>query len=185
MQPEEDILDNRERIRRSSRRLRWVITVALVLVLAYPIMFWGGFNWLMTMVDLGVSPVEIHLPVPVSGLLLGLLASTGPVLAVAWGLTNLRRLLVEYECGRIFQPAAVACIRRIGQACLAWVAARLLFDPLSSVAVTLHHPEGQRNLAISNEAIDVSALLLGCVVLLIARVMQEGQRLQEENAQIV
>ena len=178
-------MDNQERIRRSSRRLRSVITIALALVLAYPIVLWGSFNWLMAMVDLEVLPVDVRLPVPVTGLLLGLIWSAGPVLAIAWGLVNLRRLLGEYERGRIFQPAAIACIRRIGQACLAFVAARLLFDPLASVAVTLHNPEGQRQLAISSDSLDLSALLLGCVVLLIARVMQEGQRLQEENAQIV
>ena len=173
---------NFARIQRLSRRLQFVCTVALLLPPIILALYWAFYN------DLPPAAQAHH---RVGILVVGVLQPA--VRALAWavcllpagvtmyGLWLLRRLFVFYERGQIFEIENVRCFRGLGRVLLAQAAANVLAVPLLAVVLSSGNPPGQKQLAFSFGSGELMILLLGCVVLVIAAVMEEGRRLAEEQ----
>lgn len=102
-----------------------------------------------------------------------------------WGVWELKRLFEGYSGGAIFTVAAARRLRNCGVAVLISAAKTAVGSLLLSLAVSIDLPLGRRVLALGLSSDDVALLLIGGVVLVIARVMEEGARLAEENAAFV
>ncbi|MCZ4281727.1 DUF2975 domain-containing protein [Kiloniella laminariae] len=172
------------RIGRASRKYRLLFTLLLVLVPLLDLIYWGGFNHL---------PEGFHddLPVSITGelsalsLLLAFLASLIPLSVTLYGLLALKKLFGLYEQGIIFAEENVRCFQKLGYCCIASVVAGILFTPLASVALTLDNLPGQRELVIDLNSNDLSALVIGGIILLVSWVMEEGKKLEDEQRHTV
>jgi ACR3 family arsenite efflux pump ArsB len=101
---------------------------------------------------------------------------------VAWQLWT---LFGGYARGEIFSLAAALRLRRLGLAVMSLFVARPLTTALLSAVVTSNAPPGQRHVVLSLGSDDYFCLLMGVVLLAIARVMREAARLAQENAEFV
>ena len=169
-------------IRRISLRLRACCTLGLVLVPAGLCAFWVFTE------RSGAAILGAHLPPDVpAGLtpavrIMACAASMIPAGVVLYALAVLRRLMGLYAAGTIFAPENARAYRGLGRAALLAVPARVLCQTLLTLAMTLPNPPGQRILSIGLEGGDAALLFVGAVVLLVARIMEQGAALAEENA---
>lgn len=111
---------------------------------------------------------------------LGFIVSMIKGAIIMYGLWVLRKLFGYYKMKIFFNRDTVACFKRISLALIWWVIAGIITDPLLSIILTMNNPEGQRAVAISFQSADLTALVVGGVLSVIARVMDSGRKLQEE-----
>lgn len=183
-------MDNAKRIRRLSARLNVVVTALLALVPLAVLLYWVFYNdlppdWIfLKSVAAGALELALGGRLPASPMCrtLGFFVTLIPTGVGLYGLLGLRRLFALYRAGRVFEPANVACYRRIGRAALFWAGAVFLQTPLLSLALSLDAPKGQRHLTVGIGTTELTALFLGGVVLLIAWVMDEARGLEEDRS---
>lgn len=168
-------------IRRASHRLEIAFKIVFVLIPVINALVWLFINDLPNEMQKNILPHYARLPLPAQARLMGFFVSMLSCGIAMYGTWVLVRLLRLYETGRIFQEANVRCFRDISRALLVWCAVRFISDPLMSIALTLHHGKGQRLLVLGVSSMDVTALLIGLVLGVIAWVMEEGRKLQEEQ----
>lgn len=176
-------MGNLHRIRRLSRVMQAACTFGMVAVPGAVALSWLLFDgWRFAAPALNV-PVPDSLPLPVFSI--GLVVALIPAMIAVVALSRLRRLFGLYSAGRIFDLAAVTCLRQFAWTVLLMAVIQPLVGALLSVIITLDNPPGQRALALSFGSAEVAAALLGGLMVVIAWVMREGCRLSEENEQIV
>ncbi|NMC51032.1 MAG: DUF2975 domain-containing protein [Desulfovibrio sp.] len=174
-------MDNLGRIRSVSRTFRTLCTALMVLLPLGLAVYWFFLN------DLPKSMLE---PLPAApsvalgpGLrLLGFLATMIPCGVLLYAVWRLRRLFSLYMAGRIFGPENVACYRGLGKALLLWAGASFVQTPLLSIIATLPNPPGTRLLMLGVGSGELGFLFLGSLVLVVSWVMDEGRKLDEEQA---
>lgn len=174
--------NNLDRIRRQGRLLEIICLVAAVAVVPLTAAYWAAFNLLpadMTRqaADLAASP---ELPGWVR--LLCFLAALVPGAALMVTLLRLRRLFALYTAGRIFTLANVVCFQSVARALFVWAACSILYTPLHGLAVTAANPPGRHMLTLAIGATELALLFVATLVVVIARVMDEARRLDEEAA---
>ncbi len=96
----------------------------------------------------------------------------------AW---SLARLMGLYGAGRVFTRETVRCFVLVGRFLLLGTLAHIPARPMLSVALTWSNPPGQKALALTFGSADLMGLVAGGVVLLMARVMEEGRALDEDR----
>ncbi|MBE0586358.1 MAG: DUF2975 domain-containing protein, partial [Desulfofustis sp.] len=99
---------------------------------------------------------------------------------VMYGLWVLVRLFKLYQAGIFFQAENVRCFRNLSRSLVLWALAGVLVTPLLSVVLTMNNPPGQRVVEISLQSADLTALVVGGMLGVIAAVMEDGERLREE-----
>jgi len=174
--------DNMARIRRLGRMLESVCLTAALAVIPLLALYWTFFNRLpgeMTQeaARMAVMPV---LPAWVRGLCLTAALVPGAALVVT--LLRLRALCALYRDGRIFTLANVVCFRSLSRALLAWAIASIVYTPLHGLAVTAANPPGRHILTLGIGGTEVALLFVAVLAVVIARVMDEARRLDEEQA---
>lgn len=175
-------MSNVGKIKRYSRRFRRLFQGLFYLVPLLIGAYWSIFNWLPADMKLGLLPGGVPVSeLPLVSLALGFVVSMVPVGVAMLGINYLARLFALYEEGRIFTGDNVRCLRNLGKTMMAWCAAGILFDPLASMALTMHHPPGQRILTIGLGSPDLTTFLVGGMIMVVAWVMDEGRRLQDEQ----
>lgn len=175
-----DVKDNMARIRRMGRHLEMVCLVAAAIVVPLVALYWGCFNvlpadWTRQSVALAASPV---LPGWVRGLCF--LAALVPGTALMLTLLRLRELFALYKEGHIFTLANVACFRAVTRAILRWAVASILYTPLSGLAITAGNPPGRHMLVLGVGGTELALFFIAALGVVIARVMDEARRLDEE-----
>ena len=168
----------------ASRRFRILLWALIVFVPLLNLLYWASFNHLPDglIADLPASPMQ---PLSVASLSLAFLVSLLPVGVALYGLMILESLFKLYEKGIVFSQQNVRFFRRLGYTLLAWVAANALFTPLISVVITFNNPPGSRELVAQFGVLDFSTLVIGAVVLLLSWVMNEGRKLEDEQAHTI
>ncbi len=174
------------RVRRVSRVLAVVSTVGIV---AIPVL--AGLLWALVLLDGLMSAIPavagLNPAAEISGpaRLIGFLGTMLPAAAVMVGLLYLRRLFNAYAAGEFFTARNAARICGFAWSVIAMGLLRPVGGMLTSVAVTLDNPPGQRALAIGFGSPEVNILFVGSVVLVIGWVMREAAKLADENAAFV
>lgn len=102
-----------------------------------------------------------------------------------WALWELKRLFEGYAAGAIFTVAAARRLRSCGFAVLISSGKTVVGAVLLSLAISIDLPQGHKVLSVSLSSDDVGLLLIGGIVLVIARVMEEAAGLAEENAAFI
>ena len=178
-------MDTAHRVQRLSRILRILFTIVLITIPVIQILFWIFFNRLPEEIVTRSLPIMVPIAalqdLPLSSRLLALgvnFISTAVVMACVYYLI---RLFMLYEKEQIFTAENVGCLRVLGRLLIVLFFADIVESSLLSVALTLHNPPGQRMITFGLSSDEMTTLLFGIVVVLIAWVMDEGRKLQEEQ----
>lgn len=172
---------NTIRIRRTSQRL---IRVLQFLMIAAPLVncvIWVFMNQLLVPMQHEILPEYVRLPLPPMTRFLGWCVSLLPLIPFLYGCLTLIRLFRLYEQGQIFSNDNVRCFSKLSQILIAWCLAGILVDPLQSIALTLHHPAGQRILSLGLNSVELTSLLVAGILAVISWVMEEGRKISEEQ----
>lgn len=164
---------------RFKRLFFWTAITTPLLTLFY----WTLFNNLPQ----GLQPTP---PYPIYELpwttrALGFLVSLLPVGVAVFGLLTLTRLFRLYEAAIYFSRENVQLFRRLGTTLMLWVAASSLYTILLSVVITFNNSPGERMVVATFSYGDLAMLLMGGVVILISWIMDEGRKLEEEQAHTI
>lgn len=171
-------------LHRISRTSRQFIRLLQVLWLLAPLVYaaiWIFINDLFAPMQQELLPPYVRLPLPASARVLAFCVSLLPLTLFLYAVSTLIRLFRLYEKGMIFAADNVRCFRLLSRVLISWCLVGLLTDPLMSIALTLHHPAGERMLSITLGSPDLTALLIGGILAVITRVMDEARTLKEEQ----
>jgi hypothetical protein len=174
-------MDNTIRIRRASRRLRCLLMAVLIAIPVISLLVWGFINQMPELMQKSILPPYARPPLPVLPRFLGFLVWLLPGGVAMYATANLVKLFRLYEIGQIFRPANVRCFRNLSRALIAWCLVNIASGELLSLALTAHHPPGQRMISVGFGSPDITALLVGLILSVIAWVMEEGRKMQEEQ----
>ncbi|BCS89068.1 DUF2975 domain-containing protein [Pseudodesulfovibrio sediminis] len=104
---------------------------------------------------------------------------TGSV--VMYMLHSLSRLFTLYGKGEFFSTQNVACYRAVGISLIVQQAVSLPEQALQTVILSWTNPVGQRIIAIGADDTNISLIVVGLMVIVISRIMDEGRKMQEEQ----
>jgi hypothetical protein len=174
-------MHNKKRIQRASRRLRYLLMVvfwAMPVINAFVWIFMNRFPEMMTS---NMLPYFVSLPLPVTARMMGFVVVMIPTGVAMTGTYYLMRLFELYERGEIFKLSNVRHYKKLSRVLIWWFVASILCRSLLSVALTLHHPPGQRVITLGMNSSELTTLLIGLILMVIAWVMEEGRKLQEDQ----
>lgn len=173
--------ENREKIQRASRRLRYLLSVAICLMPVINAIFWLNMNRMPDLVLRKIIPFAVTMPMPLISLVLGFLVTMLPTGVTMVGAYYLRRLFLLYEQGQIFLLANVRCFKKLSWVLIWSFAVDIASRSLLSVVLSLPNPSGQRIVTVDLSSSDLTVLLVGGILAVISWVMEEGRNLQEEQ----
>lgn len=101
------------------------------------------------------------------------------LLQVYW-IWQLRQLFSHFAHGQIFTKNSTDCLRRTAVTLLAIPLVAIPINSVVGVILTSHNPIGYRVLGVSFGTPQLLDVLTGLVLVVIAWIMNEGQRLQED-----
>ena len=166
-------------ISRTSRRYRYLLQLLFFLIPLSYMVFWFFIDNFAD--DLGIyTKYVISEGFSVQMKLAGFCISMLRGAVVMYGINVLIRLFRLYEKGTFFMHENVACFKKLSNALLLWVGAVFLTTPLTGLILTMHNPEGQRMIELSLQSADLTALITGGILRVIAVVMENAQNLQED-----
>jgi len=175
-------MGNLDRIRRLSTILRLCIGLCIAAFLVGPPLFWANPSWLLS-----VPVLADHVPATLAGWQqwAGGATASAITLVGVWMLSALWRLFGLYRQGRIFEAENVRALHHFGIGLIAFSLTSIVGSTILILILTATAPVGQRILSIGIEGGQVVSVILGSVFLVIARVMDEGRLLREDQATIV
>lgn len=177
-------MGNRQRISRASHRYRLVLTVMFWSTPALHAAVWCFYDQLpqtseflqSLAIEGGLTPVMRALAFVVS------MIKGGVMMYGMWILICLFRL---YEAGIFFAAENVLCCKQLSNALLCWVPAGIIVTPLTSLILTMNNPPGGHALQLSLQSADITALVVGGILRVVAGVMEDGRRLSDEMELVV
>ncbi len=176
-------MGNLSKIIKFSKFFHFVVTFMLAAMPLYYIVFWSMINHLPTKlvtVNIQRTPLIPH-ELPIELQLIGFMICLLPMSALMYGLANIRKLFSFYREGIIFSPEHVIIFKKTAQALLLWVVLSMIYESAKSVLFSLGNPPGQRILEVGIGTAEITSLLVGGIVFVVAWVMDEGRVLNEEN----
>lgn len=178
------INNNIQHIQRVSQKYQVLLSVLIVSVPIIAFLYWFFFNHLPNglLADLPILPTQEFSALQ---LVLGFLVSLLPMSVALYGLITLKGLFQLYARGIIFSAKNVTYFHRLGHTFIAWVIASALFTPLISMVITFNSAVGERTLVAKFGIMDLFALLVAGIFLVIAWVMNEGQKIEDEQAHTI
>jgi hypothetical protein len=174
-------MQNRERIRHASHRLRRLLLTVACAMPAINALVWIYINNFPEIIHRNILPYFVITPLPTSARFMGFIVTMMPTAVAMCGAFYLMRLFHLYEKGSIFRPSNVQCFKKLSRVLIWWFAVGIVHRSLLSVALTLHNPPGHRIFSLGIGSPDLTALLLGGILAVIAWVMEEGRKLQEDQ----
>ena len=176
------------KIQKVSSRLQQLL---LLMVIAWPVL--GLLSWLgyipkeslgkssfLTTPD-GIIDFSIHTLSGIS-LLVCMIGNTIEALPFFLGLIIVKNLFKNYAKNEIFSLKNIGYARNLGRLFLLnGLIAQPIGNMLITLGATLSNPSGHRYIVLSFGALNVEALLSGCIILVISWVMKEGYLLQEDQ----
>lgn len=178
---------NNKDIRQFQHVCRRYVTVLNAVIAAIPVaalLYWALFNRLPDWM-LAELPVRPTLDLSNSMLLLGFLVSLLPISVALYALVTLKELFQLYARGIMFSVENVQQFRRLGFSLFAWVIAVTLFAPLISIVMSLSSSLPDRQIVAQIGIVDVLTLAIGGIFLIISWVMNEGRKMEDEQAHTI
>lgn len=177
-----------QRLSLFSRVLGWICIALIIFLPASVMACWFYFDVFGPGIAdrLGLARAYA-VPVDLSAqqIVLGISVMMVPVGIMMYGLWNLRMLFVGFSEGRIFTLENTRALRIFAWSAMAVIVVQFFTDGLLTVVLTLDNPPDQRVLALSLSTEQIVALFVGAVFVVIARVLEEGRKLADENASIL
>lgn len=174
------------KLRTASTVMAWLsFTGAAVLSIAVPLAFLVP-NPVVTLgpaAHIGATVDEVTAAIPLMWRAAALMIALVPLGLAVSTLLSLFRLFRFYAAGHVFEASALSCLTRVSTLLFWYVLASIPCAMLTSFV--LHASAGQFWFAYKITGSEFVYLFLAGVVLVIARVMAEAQRLADENAKFV
>jgi len=104
-----------------------------------------------------------------------------PLWLLLVGVWHAKACFARFAQGQVFTAEAAAGLRRMAGWVAAAALAALIGSVLASVILTLHHPSGQRMVALGIGSDHLVTLFFSALVWLMADVIGQGQMLADEN----
>jgi hypothetical protein len=178
-------MDNSQRITTASRRLKKVCSGLIIFLPLINAVFWVFFNPLRA-IGFPVSlPIPVNYDLPGLTRFLAFLVELIPLSAVVYGLLKLRALFMLYQNGMIFTAKNVSCFRSLGRTLIAWMICDVIRNALLSVVLTMNNPPGQKIFTVGLNSADFTGIFVGIVIIIIAWVMDEARKIQEDQELIL
>jgi hypothetical protein len=176
-------MDNLSKIKKISKRFYLLLSFLLVIIPLYYISYWAFINFLpKTLITVNTSSTPlIPNQLPIKLQLIGFITSLLPLSALTSGLVNIRKLFSFYKEGVIFSFEHVCIFKNTAKALVWWVVLSMIYDSAKSVIFSAGNPPGSRILNVGFSSAEITALLVGGIVFVIAWVMDEGRILAEET----
>lgn len=178
-------MENTQRITTISRKLRRICTGLIFCLPVACAIVWIFFNRIYAMAPMIPLPVHVDHDLPGQTRFYAFLVDLIPLGAIIYGLQKLRSLFLLYGNGLIFTEQNVDCFRSLGRALVIWMACHVASTTLLSVILTINNSPGKRAIALMLDSGDFTAVFVGVVVLIISWVMDEGRKIQDDQALIV
>lgn len=176
-------MDNISKIKRVSRIFYHLITLLIIAVAVFDIVYWMFLNslpeWLIT-VNSKPAPLVINHLSPYM-LFIGFLVSLLPVSMLLYGLYNIRKLFLYYSMSIIFSEAHTGIFRKVAKAFMTLVFFSMIYESAKSVIFSFGNPPGSRVLEIGFSSNDLFMLLMSGIIWVISWVVDEGRVISEEN----
>ena len=157
--------------------------VLLPICVAYVFLLPEQSRWLMF--DMEHLGAELNSSVPLLYRVAALSCALGAATFTMWALWSLRRLFLLYAHGSVFSAEALSSLNQVATALFASVIVGFISEAPISFFLTWSRGAHHREISLSFGTSDVATLFIAGVVLVIARVMAEAQRVADENAKFV
>jgi hypothetical protein len=176
-------MDNLSKIKKFSKYIHLLLSFLLVVIPLYYILYWAFINYLPeTLINVNIhSTPLIPNKLPIKLQLIGFITSLLPLSALTYGLVNIRKLFSFYKEGVIFSFEHVSFFKNTAKALLLWVVLSIVYESAKSVLFSAGNPPGSRVLKVGFSSAEITTLMVGGIVLIIAWVMDEGRILSEEK----
>ncbi len=162
-----------------SRKLLALFWFSLIFVAVLNTSFWFGATLFDAEWFNATFPVEVTLPLTVTRALVGFvpsMLSTLLTMAMLWQLIVLFRL---YEKGAIFERQNALCYKKLSYLLIATPFVEAIQDVFLSLALSYNGDQWYFSLEV-NDA-DITMMIIGLVVRVIAVVMERAAELREES----
>lgn len=179
------------KIKKLSKILRMIAAIAMIGTPILVAMFWINQGqpiapWLkIDLLPEGLAHAEYLRPIAdlqpiyrLAGFLVSLIPAGITVLACYY----LSRLFGLFEKMEFFSAASVGCIRKIGWTLLIGQMIHPFYVALMTLALSISNPAGERFIAVELGAAEMKMIAIAAGIILISWIMEEGRKLQEENA---
>ena len=93
----------------------------------------------------------------------------------------MRKLFSFYKQGMIFSLSHVCIFKKTAKALVLWVVLSIVYKSAKSVIFSMGNPPGNRILEVGLTSAEITTLLVGAIIFVVAWVMDEGRILAEEN----
>ncbi|MCT7616506.1 DUF2975 domain-containing protein [Aliarcobacter butzleri] len=171
-------MDNITSIKKLSKFLNFFISVGVVFVPIYYIFYWSYLS--SSFIDINndlISLVKLQL--------IGFFFSLFPLFTLSYTLLLLKKLLNYYENGNIFTIEQVLIFKKIAKYLTLWATLSIGYESIKSVIFSINNIEGNRVFILTVESYQVILLVVSVIILLLAKIVSEGNRLNEENKFII
>jgi len=148
------------------------------------------FSWYIAISTQSLSAVKLPFKVVYNNIelwqwLAGMTLTALPLLALVIALRYLSQLMQEFTQGRYFSLLAIDKLYRFSAWLLTSTALKIAIVPFLSVALTINNPVGERSVVVSVEGENLYMALIAVVFFVITRILQEGRRIDTENAEFI
>ncbi|MFH2044194.1 MAG: DUF2975 domain-containing protein [Pseudomonadota bacterium] len=176
-------MGNLPKIKKFSENFHLLISFFLVAIPLYYVVYWAFINYLpakLIAINIPSIPLIPH-KLPIKLQLVGFMTSLLPLSALIYGLVNIRKLFSFYKEGIIFSFEHVSFFKKTANALVLWVFSSMIYESAKSVLFSVGNPPGSRVIDVNFGTAEITPLLVGGIVFVIAWVMDEGRVLSEEN----
>lgn len=176
-------MDNLSKIKKFSKNLHLFLSFLVVVISLYYVSYWVFVNYLPeSLINVNIHPTPlIPNELPIKLQIIGFFTSLLPLFALIYVITNIRKLFSFYKEGMIFSFEHVSLFKKTAKALVLWVILSILYESAKSVIFSVGNPPGSRVLKVGLSSAEITTLVVGGIVFIIAWVMDEGRILNEEK----
>jgi hypothetical protein len=176
-------MDNLSKIKKFSKNFHLLLSFVLMVIPLYYISYWVFVNYLPeSLINVNIHPTPlIPNELPIKLQIIGFFISLFPISALIYVITNIRKLFSFYKEGMIFSFEHVSLFKKTAKGLVLWVILSMLYESAKSVIFSVGNPPGSRVLKVGLSSAEITTLIVGGIVFIIAWVMDEGRVLNEEK----
>lgn len=157
--------------------------ILLPIITVYVFIAPDSSHWLMFHIDHLGAQLTGSIPLPYR--LAALLWALVPTAFTMWALWSLARLFRLYARAQVFSQEALSALNHVAVALFAGVVVGIAVQAPISLVLSWPNGTDHREISLSFGSGDIGRLFIAGVVLVIAKVMREAQRVADENAKFV
>ncbi len=171
---------------KTSQKFKILFQILFYLVPILTILYWmfgsGAPSWLVQ-TGFGISAAQVTLT-PLTRFLAALVSLLIPIAIIMYGLWQLIQLFSHYERREIFTLSNVKRYRNLAYTLFAWVIGGMIYEGLISAILTVK-TVGYHVIKVGFSSSDLTVLIVGAILFVIAAVMAEGYQLAEDEKNTV